>query len=88
VICCIKTTTQEPDMSEHPRIESNPAVMLGKPVIRGTRITVEIILRRIADGFSVEDIIEDYPNVTRQDVLDAVTYAADLIARQPAQHAT
>jgi uncharacterized protein (DUF433 family) len=61
------------------RIEIDPEVMLGKPVIRGTRITVEIILEKIAAGFSVEDILSDYPRLTRDDVLAAVAYARQAI---------
>jgi uncharacterized protein (DUF433 family) len=61
------------------RIEIDPEVMLGKPVIRGTRITVEIILEKIAAGFPVEDILSDYPRLTRDDVLAAVAYARQAI---------
>jgi uncharacterized protein (DUF433 family) len=61
------------------RIEIDPEVMLGKPVIRGTRITVEIILEKIAAGFSVEEILSDYPRLSRDDVLAAVTYARQAI---------
>jgi uncharacterized protein (DUF433 family) len=61
------------------RIEIDPEVMLGKPVIRGTRITVEIILEKIAAGFSAEDIQSDYPRLTRGDVLAAVAFARTAI---------
>ena len=74
-------------MPDHPRIETDRDVMLGKPVIRGTRITVEIILRRIADGYTIDQILDDYPHVTREDVLDAVGYAADVLAQQTTGHA-
>lgn len=57
------------------RIEIDPEVMLGKPVVRGTRITVEIILEKIAAGSSVEEVLADYPHLTRPDVLAAVAYA-------------
>ncbi len=49
---------------EHPLIERNPQVMLGKPVMKGTRITVEYIMRKLADGFTVNDILEMYPHLT------------------------
>ncbi|HEX6882419.1 MAG TPA: DUF433 domain-containing protein [Planctomycetota bacterium] len=62
------------------RIESRPDLMLGKPVIRGTRIPVELILRRIGAGASEDDILRSYPNLTREDIRAAVTYAADEIA--------
>jgi uncharacterized protein (DUF433 family) len=61
------------------RIEIDPEVMLGKPVVRGTRITVEIILEKMAAGFSVEEIVSDYPLLTRDDVLAAVAYARQAI---------
>lgn len=57
------------------RIDSNPAVMLGKPVVKGTRITVELILRKISGGYSVEEILEMYPHLTREDILAAVRFA-------------
>jgi uncharacterized protein (DUF433 family) len=61
-------------MTEDPldRIAINPEVMLGKPVIRGTRITVEILLEKIAAGYSMDEILADYPRLTREDVLAAV----------------
>ena len=63
-----------PNLSEEllERIESRPNVMLGKPVIRGTRITVEIILEKLAAGFSAEDILENYPHLSKEDVLAAL----------------
>lgn len=54
------------------RIGINPQVMLGKPVIRGTRITVEILLEKIAAGCSIEEILAEYPQLSREDVLAAV----------------
>lgn len=61
------------------RIEIDPEVMLGKPVIRGTRITVEIILEKIAAGCSIEEIVSEYPRLIRDDVLAAVAYARQAI---------
>jgi uncharacterized protein (DUF433 family) len=68
-------------MAKHPRIEIDPEVMVGKPVIRGTRITVELILRRLADGDTLGEILEDYPRLTEKDVQAALAYAADTVAR-------
>lgn len=59
------------------RIEINPKVMLGKPIIRGTRIPVEVILRKLSEGAGEADLLEAYPRLTRQDVLAALKYAAD-----------
>lgn len=57
------------------RIDIDPQVMLGKPVIRGTRITVEILIEKLAAGNSIEEILDDYPRLTREDVLAALAYA-------------
>lgn len=68
-------------MAEHPRIEIDPDIMVGKPVIRGTRITVELIVRLFADGYTLADILDDYPHLTAEDVHAALAYAADAVAR-------
>ena len=62
------------------RIEINPRVMLGKPVVRGTRITVEILLEKIAAGCTIEEILDDYPRLGRDDVLAAVAYARQALS--------
>ena len=59
------------------RIEINPEIMLGKPVIRGTRIPVEIILRKLAEGATEADLLDAYPRLTKQDIQAALAYAAD-----------
>jgi len=53
------------------RIESNHGIMLGKPVIKGTRITVELILTKLASGFSFEEILKSYDHLTNEDILAA-----------------
>lgn len=58
----------------------DPKVMLGKPIIKGTRITVEIIIRKIADGFSIQDILEGYPHLNEEQIRAALDYAARMIA--------
>ena len=58
----------------------DPKVMLGKPVIKGTRITVELIIRKIADGFTIADILEAYPHLTETQVRAAIEFAAQMIA--------
>lgn len=58
------------------RIEINPSVMLGKPVIRGTRITVELILRKLAEGATEAELLEDYPHLTTEDIRAAMAYGA------------
>lgn len=58
-----------------PLIVSDPAVMMGKPVVAGTRITVELILEKMASGESIEQILEAHPRLTRPSVLAAIDYA-------------
>jgi uncharacterized protein (DUF433 family) len=58
------------------RIEINPAVMLGKPVIKGTRITVELILDKLAAGETYEQILEAHPRIKREDIHAALAFAA------------
>jgi uncharacterized protein (DUF433 family) len=58
------------------RMVSDPDIMIGKPVIRGTRITVELILRKLGHGQTVEELIDDYPAITRDDTLAAQAFAA------------
>lgn len=61
----------------HERIEANPDVMDGKPVIRGTRVPVELVLRKLGSGMSSEAILADHPRLTRDDILAAQVFAAD-----------
>ena len=61
------------------RIVTNPDVMLGKPVVEGTRITVELILEKLSGGESVDQILDSYPTLTRQGVLAAIKYAVDVL---------
>ena len=64
------------------RIEINPKVMMGKPVIRATRITVELILRKLSEGASEADLLDAYPRLTREDIQAAIRYAADTLAHE------
>lgn len=64
------------------RIEINPKIMLGKPVIRGTRIPVELILRKLGEGATEVDLCDAYPGLTPEDIRAAVIYAADILAHQ------
>lgn len=69
-------------MASTNRIEMSPKVMLGKPVIRGTRITVELILRKLSEGATETDLLDAYPKLTREDIQAAVGYAADTVAHE------
>ena len=64
------------------RIEINPQVMMGKPVIAGTRITVESILRKLSEGASEADLLDAYPRLNRDDIRAAIRYGADTIAHE------
>ncbi|HEY6321522.1 MAG TPA: DUF433 domain-containing protein [Thermoanaerobaculia bacterium] len=64
------------------RIEMDPKVMLGKPVIRGTRIPVELLLRKLGEGGTDEDLLDAYPRLKREDIRAALAYAADAIAHE------
>lgn len=70
------------------RIEINPKVMTGKPVVRGTRITVESILRKISEGTSEQELLDAYPRLTTDDIKAAIRYAADTLAHEgiPPRH--
>ena len=73
-------------MAKAPRIVADPRIMMGKPVIEGTRITVELILTRLAEGRSVDDILIEYPHLTRLQVTAAIEYARALVSH-PAEAA-
>lgn len=62
------------------RIVFNPKVMVGKPVIRGTRITVEAVIGRVAEGMTLDEILEDFPYITKEDIKAAIRYAQSLVA--------
>lgn len=62
------------------RIERRPEVLGGKPVIRGTRIAVELILQRLGDGWSEEQLLESWPHITREDIRAAQAYAASALS--------
>ncbi|HLE82552.1 MAG TPA: DUF433 domain-containing protein [Dehalococcoidia bacterium] len=64
------------------RIEINPNVMLGKRVIRGTRIPVELILPKLSEGATEADLLDAYPRLTRADIHEAFAYAADSVAHE------
>ncbi len=64
------------------RIEVNPNVLVGKPIIKGTQISVELILDRMADGWTMEDILSAYPRLKREDVLAALSFASELFKEE------
>ena len=70
------------DMTTTDRVEINPGVMLGKPVIRGTRIPVELLLRKLSEGASESELVDAYPRLTYEDIQAALRYAADTLAHE------
>ncbi len=64
------------------QIEINPNVMVGKPIIRGTRIPVELILRKISEGTSEADLLEAYPKLSHEDTQAAIRYAAHSLSQE------
>jgi len=67
-------------LTEH--VEINPEVMLGKPVIRGTRIPIELIVRKLGEGATEADLLDAYPRLTRSDIQAALLYAADALSHE------
>ena len=60
----------------------NSDILQGKPIIKGTRIAVELIVRKLASGYSIEKLLESYPHLTTKHVMAALEFAADLIANE------
>jgi uncharacterized protein (DUF433 family) len=69
-------------MEKQQYIERNPDIMLGKPIIKGTRITVELIMRKLADGYDITDLLKSYPHLKKKQISAALEYAADMIANE------
>ena len=69
-------------MAEHPRIALDPNVLAGKPVVRGTRLSVEFIIGLLADGWSEAQILANYPELTRDDVFACLAYARDVLSSE------
>lgn len=64
------------------RVVIDPKIMLGKPVIRGTRVTVELILRKLSEGATDRDLLDAYPSLSIDDIRAAVAFAADTLAHE------
>lgn len=87
LLCCVQCRSSDVKrrhciMNWKPRIEVNPNVLSGRPVIRGTRISVELLLDRLAEGWSMDDVLASYPHLTREDVLTAIAFAAELFKEE------
>jgi len=64
------------------RIEINPDILVGKPIIKGTRISVEFILELLSNGWSGKEILKNYPQLQREDILAAIEYALETIREE------
>ncbi|MFN8058137.1 MAG: DUF433 domain-containing protein [Vicinamibacterales bacterium] len=71
-----------PEGTHDDRPHRNQSALLGKPVIRGTRIPVDLLLRKLSDGASEADLLDAYPRLTRNDLQAAIRYAAERIAHE------
>lgn len=70
------------DMNWREQIVVDPTVLVGKPIIKGTRISVELLLERFADGWGYDEVLAAGPNLTREQVQAAVTFASELFKEQ------
>jgi uncharacterized protein (DUF433 family) len=75
-------TAESKQPMTHARISIDPAVMLGKPCVKGSRITVELILRKLGAGRSFADLLEAYPQLTEDDIRAALAFAADYLEHE------
>lgn len=64
------------------RITVDPNILVGKPLIRGTRISVELLMDRLGDGWTIEQILESYPRLTRDDVLAAIRFVSEVFREE------
>jgi len=69
-------------MNIYDRIERDPEILLGKPIIKGTRIPVELIVRKLGEGAKIEELLDAYPNIDKEDVRAALIYAADSLSNE------
>jgi uncharacterized protein (DUF433 family) len=66
-------------MADDPRIVIDPSVLVGKPVVKGTRLSVEFVIGLLAEGWSESDILSSYPGLTREDIAACLQYARDIL---------
>ena len=67
---------------QNPRISLDPDILAGKPVVRGTRLSVEFVLGLLADGWSEADVLANYPALSRDDLLACLAYARDIVGAE------
>ena len=64
------------------RIEINPDILVGKPLIKGTRISVEFILELLVNGWDTDQILKNYPQLTKEDILAAIEYSLEILKEE------
>jgi len=69
-------------VTEHPRITLSPDVLAGKPVVRGTRLSVEFVIGLMADGWKEGDILANYPGLSHEDLIACLAYARDILGAE------
>lgn len=69
-------------MAEHPRIALDPKILAGKPVIRGTRLSVEYIIGLMAEGWTETEIVQNYPGISHDDIIACLAYARDALSSE------
>jgi len=69
-------------VTEHPRISLAPEVLAGKPIIRGTRLSVEFAIGLLADGWGEPDILANYPGIAQEDIIACLAYARDTLSSE------
>ncbi|TGL58314.1 DUF433 domain-containing protein [Leptospira sarikeiensis] len=69
-------------MSYEERLSADPKVMLGKPVIKHTRLSVDLILERLAEGMSIQDLLEAYPGISKEDIQACLSYSSDIESKE------
>lgn len=69
-------------MNYKERITANPNIMLGKPIIKGSRITVELVIRKLSQGMQINELLEAFPQLTKEDIFAALSYSADVLSKE------
>lgn len=72
-------------MDRDERIELNPEILVGKPVVRGTRLSVQLVIERLADGWTVEELVGKYPGLAQEDVFACLRYASGVLQVEQAK---
>lgn len=69
-------------MDYRDNITADPQIMLGRPVIKGTRVTVELILKKLSEGMTADELLKAYPHLKKDDILAVLSYSAEVISKE------